>query len=275
MVTYVAMLDVPRALVQHLGLLLRAERRGRGTPRGVRALTCFRQAVLVLRWFRDGTRVDRLAHDFGISTATAYRYLHEGIAVLAAQAPDLHEALDQARDAGLAHVILDGSLIPTDRVGQKVISKKGKEIHLWYSGKHEKHGGNIQFLATPDGFPLWTSDVRPGSVPDIEAARELALPALYYAARDGLKTLADKGYQGAGAGVLVPVKHQINRVPLDHANRTYNSLLTRLRALGERAMALLKTRWKALQHITLDPNRTSDITRACLVLTHFEHSRTH
>jgi hypothetical protein len=151
LVTYVAMLDVPRALVQHLGRLLQVERRRRGTPRDVRALTCFRQAMLVLRWFRDGARVDRLARDFGISTATAYRYLHEGITVLAAQAPDLHEALDQARDAGLGHVILDGSLIPTDRVGQKIISKKGKEIHLWYSGKHGKHGGNIQFLTAPDG----------------------------------------------------------------------------------------------------------------------------
>lgn len=242
MVTYVAMLDVPRALVQYVGRQLQAERRRRGTPRGVRALTCFRQAVLVLRWFRDGVRVERLARDFGVSTATAYRYLHEGIAVLAARAPDLHEALDRARGAGLGHVTLDGSLIPTDRVAEKVMSKKGKEIHLWYSGKHEKHGGNIQFLTAPDGFPLWTSDVRPGSVPDIEAARELVLPALYKAARDGLKTLADKGYQGAGAGVLVPVKRQVNGIPLGHDNRTYNDLLTRLRALGERAMALLKTR---------------------------------
>jgi hypothetical protein len=231
--------------------------------------------VLVLRWFRDGTRVSQLARDGGVSTATAYRYLHEGIAVLAAQAPDLHEVLDRARRAGLGHVIIDGSLIPTDRVAEKVMSKKGKEIHLWYSGKHEKHGGNIQFLTAPDGFPLWTSDVRPGSVPDIEAARELVLPAVYKAARDGLKSLADKGYQGAGAGVLVPIKRQVNGIPLDTGNRTYNSLLTRLRALGERAMALLKTRWKALQHITLDPSRIGDITRACLVLTHFEHSRTH
>ncbi len=87
MVTYPAMLDVPRALVQHLGRLLQAERRRRGTPRGVRALTNFRQAVLIVRWFRDGTRVSQLARDCGISIATAYRYLHEGIAVLTAQAP--------------------------------------------------------------------------------------------------------------------------------------------------------------------------------------------
>ncbi|GAB3127576.1 hypothetical protein GCM10027160_52380 [Streptomyces calidiresistens] len=34
----------------------------------------------------SGTRVDRLARDFGVSTATAYRRLHEGITVLATQA---------------------------------------------------------------------------------------------------------------------------------------------------------------------------------------------
>ncbi len=166
-------------------------------------------------------------------------------------------------------------MIPTDRVAETIVSKKGKEVDLWYSGKHQEHGGNIQFLAAPDGFPLWTSDVRPASVPDIEAARELVPTALHKAARDGLKSLADKGYQGAGAGVLVPVKRQANSIPLHDDNRTYNSLLAPLRALGERAMALLKTRWKTLQRITLNPSRTGDITRACLVPTQFEHSRTH
>jgi hypothetical protein len=49
---------------------------GAAPPRGSRALTCFWQAVLGLRWFRD----------HGISRATAYRYLDEVIAVLADQA---------------------------------------------------------------------------------------------------------------------------------------------------------------------------------------------
>ncbi len=37
-----------------------------------------------------------LARDAGISQATGYRYLHEGIGVSAAQTPDLHEVLDSA-----------------------------------------------------------------------------------------------------------------------------------------------------------------------------------
>jgi hypothetical protein len=39
-----------------------------------------------------------LGAGFGISRAPAYRYLAEGISVLAARAPDLHEALRQVAD---------------------------------------------------------------------------------------------------------------------------------------------------------------------------------
>ncbi|TDD75413.1 IS5/IS1182 family transposase, partial [Actinomadura rubrisoli] len=30
-------------------------------------------------------------------------------------------------------------------------------------------------------------------------------------------------------------------------------------------------RWRTLRHITVSPSRIGDITRAALVLTHFEH----
>jgi hypothetical protein len=71
--------------------------------------------VLVLRWFLDATRVAQLVTDNGISVSTAYRYLHEGIDVLAAVAPGLHGALLAAKLAGHTHVLLDGTLIRTDR----------------------------------------------------------------------------------------------------------------------------------------------------------------
>ena len=61
-------------------------------------------------------------------------------------------------------------------------------------------------LADPTGFPLWTSEVRPGSTHDLTAARELVLPALYPHAARGLPVLADKGYLGAGIGVHTPVR---------------------------------------------------------------------
>src|SRR5215471_11328607 len=80
-ITYRATLDVAGELAQFVAGLLLAERHRRGTPKGSRALTCFRQAVLGLRWFRDRTTADALARDHGISCATAYRYLDEVIAV--------------------------------------------------------------------------------------------------------------------------------------------------------------------------------------------------
>src|SRR3954465_7897223 len=94
-IAYSAMLDVPRELVRHLARLLAAERRALGTRRGTRALTCFYQALLILIWFRKHEDATLLGAGFGISRATAYRYLAEGITVLAARRPDLHEALQQ------------------------------------------------------------------------------------------------------------------------------------------------------------------------------------
>jgi DDE superfamily endonuclease len=270
-IAYRATVDVPRELAQFTAKLLAAERRRRGTPRGSRALTCFWQAVPGLRWFRDRTGPDALARDHGISRATAYRYLEEVIEVLAGQAPDLRQALERARDEGLPHVIPDGTVIPADRCRQKTLSVRGEAIDVWYSGKAHVHGGNVQAVMAPDGFPLWVSGAEPGSVHDITAARIHALPALYRAAATGLPALADPGYDGAGIGIHIPVKQPADGRDLDVNTRTRNALLRSLRCLGERGFALLTGRWRTLQHITASPGKIGDIARAALVLTHFEH----
>jgi hypothetical protein len=266
-----ATLDVPRELVQFVAKLLLAERRRRGTPRGSRALTCFWQAALGLRWFRNRTAVDALARDHGISRATAYRYVDEVIEVLAGQAPDLHQALERAKGEGLSHVILDGKIVPCDRCKEPAVSVKGQVIDLWYSGGAHTHGGNIQAVITPAGFPLWVSDAEPGSVHDITAARVHALPALYRAAAADLPTLADPGYDGAGIGIHIPVKQPADGRALDINTRTRNAIQCSLRCLGERGFALLTGRWRTLRHITASPSKIGDIARAALVLTHFEH----
>jgi hypothetical protein len=270
-IAYRATLDVPRELVQFVAKLLAAERRRRGTPRGSRALTCFWQAVLGLRWFRDRAAPEALARDHGISRATAYRYRDEVIDVLVEQAPDLREALERAKDQGFSHVILDGKIIACDRCKEPAVSVKGQVIDLWYSGKAHTHGGNIQAVTAPDGFPLWVSPAEPGSVHDITAARIHALPALYRAAATGLPTLADPGYDGAGIGIHIPVRQPPHGRDLDISTRTRNALQRSLRCLGERGFALLTGRWRTLHHITASPSKIGDIARAALVLTHFEH----
>jgi hypothetical protein len=61
----------------------------------------------------------------------------------------------------------------------------------------------------------------------------------------GLPALADKGYHGAGIDIYTPAKG----AHLAPSTATRNRLLTRLRAEGERSIALLKTRWIALRHV--------------------------
>jgi len=212
-----------------------------------------------------------LAAGFGVSRATGYRYRDEVVAVLAAQAPELTEALDRVAEEGWAFVILDGKIVDTGRLRVTTISRKRKQIDLWYSGKKHDFGGNIQAVMRPDGLPIWVSAVEPGSVHDLAAAQEHALGALHAAAARGLPTLADPGYEGAGIGVYTPFKQPTDARRLGVDNRTYNALLRSMRCLGERGFALLIGRWRILQHVTACPKKISALANAALVLTQFEH----
>ena len=126
----------------------------------------------------------------------------------------------------------------------------------------------MQIVSDPDGQPAAVSDVEPGSTHDLAAARATGFLGAVYAAAAllGLPSLADKGYDGAGASVLTPTKGSHLRPD----NLTRNQLLGCLRAQGERGIALLKTRWKALNRIRLCPQRIGAIAKAALVLTNVE-----
>ena len=256
-----ASLDVSAPVLKAVTGWIARYRRRPGTRPAQRAGTVHAQVVLALRWLRHRLDLRSLAVEAGLSIATAYRYLHEALDVIAAHAPDLDEVLTHARTTGLSFLCLDGTLMPTDRVAAR--AERGH--HLWYSGKHHAFGGTVQVLADASGFPLWVSAVRPGSTHDLTAARELVLPALYPHAARGLPVLADKGYTGAGVGVHVPVKHHPDG-PLHTDNRCYNQLITALRAPAERGNALLG-RWRALDRVTVSPQRIGAIVAAALVLT--------
>ena len=150
-VTYTAALPVRDQAVLFLSSLLHGERRRRGTRTDSRALSPFKQAVLILRWFLDATRVAQLACDNTISKSTAYDYLHEGITVLAAHAPKLESALLAAKIAGHDHISIDGTLIETDRCRTPGPTTG---VDLWWSGKHanREHPGHHRtgWLATVD-----------------------------------------------------------------------------------------------------------------------------
>jgi hypothetical protein len=107
--------------------------------------------------------------------------------------------------------------------------------------------------------------VQPGSAHDLAAARATGFHGTLHAAAAllGLATLADKGYDGAGIGVCTPAEGG----RLAPSTATRNRLLTRLRAKGERGIALLKTRREALRHVRLCSQRIGAIVAAALVLT--------
>src|SRR3954467_8900947 len=234
-ITHSATLDVPAETATLLTELLIAERLRRGTGVGARAASARDQAILVLRWFRQDADLKVLAADTRISLATGYRYPHEGLHVLRGQPPDLHEVLQAGQAAGWTPVTLDGTLIGTDRC-RTVNPDTG--LDLWYSGKHRAPGGNVQIVSDPDGHPVAVSDVEPGSTHDLAAARATGfLGALHAAAALlGLPALADKGYDGAGAGIHTPVKGG----GLHPDTAAGNELIACLRAEGERGSALSK-----------------------------------
>ena len=78
---------------------------------------------------RNGDTYTRLAAGFQIGVATAWRYVQEAIALLSATAEDLATAMKLIRQ--LAYAILDGTLIPIDRIG-------GSQNRRYYSGKHKR-----------------------------------------------------------------------------------------------------------------------------------------
>ncbi len=103
-----------------------------------------------------------------------------------AGAPKLRKAVRDAQKAGHAYVVLDGTLI---------LVRTGAADRPVYSGKHKKHGMNLQVIASPGGDILWVSGALPGSVHDKKAEWIWGVLAELEAA--GLVTLADKGYQGS------------------------------------------------------------------------------
>jgi hypothetical protein len=278
-VTHTAVLPVAEETVLFVSRLLAAERRRRGIRGRRRALGCYRQAVLLLRWCIDGTRLVQLATGNAIGRSTAYRYLYEGIDVLAAAAPGLRGALLAARAAGHAHVTVDGTLVRTDRCHTSGPTARGdrpeRRVGLWWSGRHAAHGGNIQVIAAPDGWPIWTSGVRPGREHDTTALRAHAqvLPLLAAWTDQAHAVLADLGYEGERAAVTTPIKKPAG-APLTDDQRTVNLLHAATRAPAECGNSLLKTTFKALRRVSLCPWRIGAITAAALVLLHHEHVRT-
>lgn len=138
MLVYPSGVDVSTSSLRYLSARLRARHQERGTR--WRRVSAGRQALLVLAHLRCGHTYAQLAAGFGVGTTTAYRYIAEAIDVLAALAPTLAEAIKTA--SAKAYVMLDGTLLPIDRIAVD---------RPFHSGKHKKHGMSVQVITDPTG----------------------------------------------------------------------------------------------------------------------------
>ncbi|MGW2339087.1 transposase family protein [Streptomyces sp. NPDC001661] len=246
MLVYPSAIDLSTVHLRHLSRVLATRRREIGSR--WRRLTPQRQALLALAHLRCGDTYAQLAAGFGIGIATVYRYVREAIDVLAALAPTLDEAMETAHMK--AYVILDGTVLPINRIAAD---------RPYYSGKKRHHGMNIQVLSDPFGRLLWASPALPGATHDLTAAREHGIVDALAAA--GLKCWADKAYQGAARNNRVPFKGRRRK----RWQRRHNTTHAKIRCVGEQAMATLKN-WRLLRKLRCSTNRITAIVKAVLAL---------
>jgi len=235
MLFYRAALPLSARILTYVAGVIRRHRHRIGSC--WRKLNPGRQALLVLAYLRKGETFADLADGFGIGTATAWRYVSETVGLLAARSPKLRRAL-----AGAGRACLRGDrrhLNPHRRVAAD---------WPFYSGKHRRHGMNLQVISSPFGDILWVSGPLPGAVHDLTAARICGI--LRELAAAGLVRLGDKGYTGAGEHVHTPYRGRNKPAPHKAANRAH----AQLRSPGERANAQLKT-WRILRSSAAAPGR--------------------
>lgn len=248
MFVYPSSIDLSSRTLRFLTGQLTVRRQEIGTR--WRRLSAARQALLALTHLRCGDTYAQLAAGFGIGIATVFRYIREAVEVLSGIAPSLAEAMRTIQ--AKAFVILDGTLLPIDRIAVDT---------PYYSGKHKRHGMNVQILTDPFGPLLWASPALPGSTHDLTTARQHGI--IEALADAGLNCWADKAYQGVGEPVRVPFRGR----RLKRWKRRHNTTHAKIRCVGEQAMATLKG-WRLLRKLRCSTNRITDVVKAVLVLHH-------
>ncbi|WP_329346220.1 transposase family protein [Streptomyces microflavus] len=182
---YQCKLNLSTSTLAYLADLLRSRLKAIHFP--WRSLPPGRIAVLVLAMLRHDQRLLDLVGGNGVPESALRRWRDEMVDLLAARAPRLDRALRQIARRGGDVVLIDGTLLPTQR-------RTGADNRPNYAGKHHRHG--LYFLALTDekGKLIWISAARPGRTHDATAARRDKIVEHLKAA--GLGALADLGFIG-------------------------------------------------------------------------------
>ena len=229
-----------------------------------RLLSPLAQAVLVIAFLRTNLTYAELAAGFGISESTCWRDVREGISVLADRGRriSLADVARLATKAGWDYLIVDGVHVPAVTFGRKTGGQRA-----FYSGKHKRHGLNVQTVCSPDGELLWAAAPQPGATVDVTAARKAGIAAMLLSV---IGVLADLGYLGWDQEVITGQRKPRGK-ELTAAQRAANRLQAQLRCVGERGNARLKY-WKVLAtEMRCQPGRCTAVVKAVLALHYIEH----
>lgn len=254
---YPGTVDLSEANLQLTARLIRAHRAALGSR--WRRLDPGQQALLALVYLRKGETYAALAEGWRIGRTTAWRYVREVVALLAALAPSLTAALQTACSRGLRWLLLDATCAQIDRINDRRHHGQGKHVDRYWCHKHRHHAVKFTGLTDHDGRLLWLGAGYPASTHDLTAARA---DDLIRAIREAdLRLYADKAYTGAGERVVVPFKGR----NLSEAKMRHNHAVNSVRALVERGFSVLK-RWTIFRRARCCPKFLDQIGKAVLVL---------
>jgi hypothetical protein len=201
--------------------------RGVGRPRSLTIVEALRLTLCRLR--RNATYND-LSEDFGVGATTAWDY-HQSIVAFLADALATTDADLPALLTGRIFLI-DGTLVPT-------FNWRHRDDLL--SGKHRRHGINLQLLVDVHGRIIAASRAFPGSWHDIHCLREASWVDLL---RQLGPAAGDLGYQGEPGAVNTPIKKKPN-IDLIDDQRQFNTTFAKIRVAAEWGVGHAKN-WRIL-----------------------------
>ena len=261
-----------------LGLL---ETRGEGMKRGRKLLDIKLRLTILLEWLRHGETYDELSFSFGLSNSriqTSITSIWDPLEEVLMRdvipsKPLEYESKRKFTYHPGAVGALDATLVSIWK------PRNTEEDHLYYSGKHHKHGVKVQVLVAPDGHPIHYGGIVPGSVHDFTLYQQSGLAAdmtFSSNSRSGShvslrpQILADGGYQGIHLTypeAVIPVRKPRGRM-LSQAERETNRIIGCDRCIVECFFSRMKRSWAIFQRpYRSDRGSVETLVKICICLT--------